>query len=85
MRNCRVWEIDSEIEIYRNEKDDFNPEPTTLPYVLSLQYHYNQEFRKNCAEWGDYPAVVSKDDVTYSYKQYYEESMKQFHSHDILQ
>lgn len=33
-------------------------------------------FRKNCTQWGDWPAVVSKDDETYSYKDYYGESMK---------
>lgn len=35
-----------------------------------------QMFRKNCTQWGDWPAVVSKDDETYSYKDYYGESMK---------
>lgn len=26
--------------------------------------------------WGDYPALISKDDVTYTFKQYYENAMK---------
>lgn len=34
MRNCRTSKIDGEIEIYRNDSFEFNPEPTTLPYVF---------------------------------------------------
>ncbi|KAK8825902.1 hypothetical protein WA577_001071 [Blastocystis sp. JDR] len=66
MRQCRTWKIDGVIDILRNKDCDFDPEPTTIPY----------EFRKNCAEWGEWPAVVSKDDMTYSYSDYYRESMK---------
>lgn len=33
MRQCRTWKIDGVIDILRNKDCDFDPEPTTIPYV----------------------------------------------------
>ena len=37
MRNCRTSKIDGLIDIYRNDKSGFDPEPTTIPYVLKVK------------------------------------------------
>ena len=36
MRNCRTSKIDGLVDIYRNDKSEFDPEPTTIPYVLEV-------------------------------------------------
>ena len=33
MRNCRTYQIDGVIDILRNKDCEFDPEPTTIPYV----------------------------------------------------
>ena len=60
----RAVNIKDTIEIVRHPETGFDPEPTTI----------GREFRNACKEYGDYPAVVTKENVSIPYTQYYKDA-----------
>lgn len=62
-RSVNVSDI---VKIRRSPESGFDPEPSTLPMAFL-------NARKN---WGDDPAIVSKEKVQYTFHQYFENSMK---------
>ena len=74
----RTADIHDVMEIERNPNSEFDPEPTTLAAVcIHLFVADVQEFIANCAAWKNTLAIVDKNDVKYTYGEYYQQSLRQ--------
>ena len=72
----RTADIHDVMEIVRNNECDFNPEPTTIPAVVIFLVINIQLFTKTAEKYPDYVALITKDDVEYTYKQYFDEATR---------
>ncbi|KAK8809865.1 hypothetical protein WA158_000808 [Blastocystis sp. Blastoise] len=58
--------LTDKVTIVRNNEATFNPDPVSIPHI----------FIEHTKEYDDYIALVSKDDVQYSYKEYFNQALK---------